>query len=94
MAKLTITAEQQEINERLECQVTLISQRITEAFDADGIDDIRIPNKVSIWWVVLNIASVGKLISDIINIIKTKCITETPDTNDDQVPETPAPTNG
>lgn len=102
MADLTPNPVDFEENVKLRCKVEKISSRIVEAFDADGIDDIRIPKKVSIWWVILNIASVGKLISDVINIVKNECedvvvvIDTTPKTensDDDQVPETASKAN-
>lgn len=75
-----------EENKKLQCKITRIAEEIAVRFDADGIDDIRIPKKVSIWWVILNLASVAKLVSDIINVIKHEC-------NDNQVSEATLNTN-
>lgn len=91
MPNLNPNPQDFEENVKLRCKVNLISSRIVEAFDADGIDDIRIPKKVSIWWVILNIASVGKLISDIINIVKNSC--EDLVVNDTQPDENTVPEN-
>lgn len=95
MSKINLTSTSNpnptDENPVLACKIDLIAKRVSEAFDADGIDDIRVPNKVSIWWVVLNIASVGKLISDIINIVKNECKDLV--TNEDTLPEAPVTTN-
>lgn len=84
-------------NVNLRCKIDKIASRISEAFDADGIDDIRVPKQVSFWWVILNIAAVGKLISDVIKLVKQDCnettITVIAPTNDNQVSETSPKTN-
>lgn len=67
--------------EELRCKIEKINLAILERFNANGIDDIVLPEKVSLFsfqflfWLVTNAVPVVKLVKEILNAIKAPCIT-------------------
>jgi hypothetical protein len=64
--------ENYEENTFLQSKVARIILEIAERFDADGIDDLTLPKKVNLMYIVMNAKAVVKLIKAIIEIIKEK----------------------
>jgi hypothetical protein len=61
-----------EENTFLQSKIARIVLEISERFDADGIDDITLPKKVNLMFIVMNAKAVVKLFKAIIDIIKEK----------------------
>ena len=62
--------------EELQCKVAKITAALSERLDADGIDDINLPKKITWLWVLANVGSVSKMIKEIIAILKNPCFEE------------------
>ena len=66
-----------EENTFLQSKVARIILAIAERFDADGVDDLTLPKKINFFYIITNASAVGKLLKEIIEIIKEK-VPETP----------------
>lgn len=71
--------EEQNRARELECKINKASLIIAERFDADGIDDITLPDKVSVWWVIGNLGAVAKMVSEFIQLFKQPCLPTIPE---------------
>lgn len=69
-------------NLSIECKIQKIAAAISRRFDADGIDDIKLPSKITWASILFSLGSITKLIKEIISIIKDGCNPTTPISND------------
>lgn len=69
---ISMYAKAAEERDAAQTKIIEIARAVEEAFDADGVDDISIPNKFSIWWVISNANSIFKLLKKIIEVLKRK----------------------
>jgi len=61
-------------NVELRCKINAIGTAVMERFDKDGTNDIHVPQKVTVWWVLTNLFPAAKLIQEIIKIVSNPCL--------------------
>jgi len=61
-------------NAELRCKINAIGTAVMERFDKDGTNDIYVPQKVTVWWVLTNLFPAAKLIQEIIKIVSNPCL--------------------
>ncbi len=91
-----------EENTFLQSKFARITLAISERFDADGIDDLTLPKKVTIMYILTNAKGIVKLFKEVIAIIKEKkpkvdeieyLVQDTPELNQFGVSISEAPSN-
>ena len=61
-----------EENTFLQSKFARITLAISERFDADGIDDLTLPKKVTVMYILTNAKGIVKLFKEVIAIIREK----------------------
>lgn len=77
MMRLESTVESQAVEiSDLTCRISKSVAIIAERFDGDGIDDINLPKKIDVMWVLFNLSAAVKMIRAVVMSLTKPCVDE------------------